>query len=145
MKKESKADTQKIPWQDFIAEVALMHEQGFSDSEISSKFFAACIEGEGVIAELKLSEEYAPGIALEMSPETIRLPKKNKVLRCDHLFLSIDADSSRKWAGCSVGEKIRFMAKIPGSNGPFSAIRLSEYDEEPEVLLIVKSRECELL
>lgn len=145
MTNEFKTKAEAILWQDFIDKVVLMHEQGFGDSEISSHFFGVCIEGEGVVAESKLSEEYAPGIALEMSPETIQLPARNKALRCDHLFLSIDADSSRKWAGFSVGEKIRFRAKIPGSNGPFSAIRLSEYDDEPEVLLIVKSRECELL
>jgi hypothetical protein len=145
MKDESKAKEEIFLWQDFINGVVLLYGQGFSDSEMSLHFFGAFIEGEGVVVESKLSEEYAPGIVLEMRPETVQLPKKNKVLRCDHLFLIIEPDSNRKWMGCSIGEKIRFRARIPGNNGPFSAIRLSEYDEEPEIPLMVKLRECELL
>jgi hypothetical protein len=106
-------------WKNFIDEVALMHGKGFSDSEISLHFFGALIEGEGVVVESKLSEEYAPGIALEMRPETVQLPKKNKVLRCDHLFLIIEPDSNRKWMGCSIGEKYDSGQESPATMDHF--------------------------
>lgn len=132
------------PWQEFIGDIASFFEQGADESEISSRFLGACIEGSGVVLEIKLSEKYASGVALKMSPETIDMPKKHKVLRCDYIFLSVEEGSKRDWVGCRVGETVGFRAKIPGSNGPFSAIRLSEYDGEPEVILMMKLRECEL-
>jgi hypothetical protein len=132
-------------WQKFIEELARLCEQGIKESEISSRFLGVCIEGSGVVLEIKLAERYAAGIALKMSPETVDLPKKNKILRCDYIFLSIDENTKRDWMACSVGQSVRFRAKIPGTNGPFSAIRFSEYDEEPEVLLMIKLRECRLV
>jgi hypothetical protein len=145
MKEEHAVEKNIIQWQDFVSQIASLHAEKMSDSEISSRFFGASIEGEGVLAESKLSEEFAPGLSLEMLPETIEMPNTNKVLRCDHLFLRIESSLSQDWRLCRVGDRVRFRAKIPGNNGPFSAIRLSDFDDDPEVLLIVKMRECENL
>jgi hypothetical protein len=139
------SNSEVISWQEFIEDLARLCERGVEDTEISSRFFGACIEGGGVILEVKLSEKYAPGIALKMSPETVDLPMKNKALRCDYIFLSIEENSKRDWMACKPGEFVRFKARIPAANGPFSAIRFSEYDDEPEVLLMIKLRECKLV
>ncbi len=131
-------------WEEFLAQISMLFDSGKSEAEISDHFAGSSVEWEGVVTEVKLSEEYAPGIALSMHPETFPLAG-GKVMRADYQYLNIDPDRCFDWSQCAVGDKIRFSAKISKSEGPFPAIQISEFDGDLEVVLMIGLYDCALL
>lgn len=123
-------------WEAFVGDVARLFDQGERDIEISKKFSGASVKWEGRVVDIKVDEKFAPGIALSMTPEKYPL-SAGKTLRSDYLFLIINPKEKFAWRNCRVGDKVEFSAKISKSFGPFTEIRLSEYDDDPEVLLMV--------
>ena len=131
-------------WEAFVERVISLFNAGKSEAEISAEFGDVYVEWQGVVSEVKLSEEYAPGVAMAMNAELNPL-KKGKVLRADYLFLNVEPQSASAWAGCKVGDRVSFRAKISKASGPFSEIQLSEFDGDPEVVLMVGLYECEFI
>jgi hypothetical protein len=123
-------------WKDFFRNVATLFDHGERDSEISERFRGARVEWEGRIVDLKLDEEFAPGIALSMNPEEYPL-SAGKTLRADYLFLNITSKERATWRNCKIGNNVKFSARISKSFGPFAEIQLSEFDDDPEVVLMV--------
>lgn len=130
-------------WSSFLKEVAIMFEKGKNELEISNIFCGSEVEWEGRILDIKLDEQYAPGIALEMKPTNV-LMRGGKVLRADYQFLQIEEHPSN-WSNCRVGDVIRFKAKLIDSQGPFPGIEFSTDDTDPEVVLMLALHECELI
>ncbi len=131
-------------WTAFVERVIALFDAGKNEAEISAEFGGSHIEWEGVVSEIKLREEYAPGVAIAMNTKLSPLAK-GKVLRADYLFLNVRSESTSTWAGCTVGDRIRFSAKIAKAPGPFQEIQLSEFDGDPEVVLMVGLYECEFI
>jgi hypothetical protein len=131
-------------WANFLEAIVSLYENGKTEADISLQFEGKRIEGNGRVLEVKLFEEYAPGIALSMQPETISLTN-DRLLRADYMFLNIDADSAHAWKKCKDGDEIRFRATIARSVGPFLSVQLSEFDDDPEIVLMVRLQDCELV
>lgn len=138
------SDSHIYPWVEFVEAIALLYENGKTEADISPQFDGKRIAGNGSILEVKLFEEYAPGIALSMQPETISLAN-DRLLRADYLFLNIDADSAHAWKKCKAGDEVRFRATIATSIGPFPVVQFSEFDGDPEIVLMVGLQECEFI
>jgi len=131
-------------WVIFIDYIVSLFDSGRDEIDISQEFRGGNVEWEGHIAEIKLDEEYSPGVALAMKPETLPM-SKGKVLRADYLFLNTNEKTRSSWSGCRVGDKVKFRAVIAKAAGPFPEIQLSVDDEDPEVLLMMGLYECELI
>jgi hypothetical protein len=129
-------------WTNFLEAIVSLYENGKTEADISLHFEGKRIEGNGRVLEVKLFEEYAPGIALSMQPETTSLAN-NRLLRADYMFLNINADSAHAWKKYKAGDEIRFRATIATSIGPFPSVQLSEFDEDPEIVLMVGLQDCE--
>lgn len=123
-------------WEAFVGDVAKLFDQGERDIEISKKFSGASVKWQGKVIEIKIDEKFAPGIALSMTPENYPL-SVGKTLRSDYLFLIINPKEKSAWRNCRIGDNIEFSAKISKSFRPFTEIRISEYDGDLEVLLMV--------
>ena len=130
-------------WKSFTGNVKKMLEAGASEEEISEQLSGKEVSFSGVIVDIKLEEEYCPGIALNMTPGSLSL-SKGRVLRSDYLFLNINNDS-QSWSKCKLGSCISFNAMITKNNIPFPAVQISEDDEDPEVLLMLGLEDCKLL
>lgn len=131
-------------WSTFIEHIGMLIHNGVSDSEISKKLRDKQVIWEGCIAEIKLYEDHSPGVALSMNPERKAL-SNGKILRTDHLFLNISEGAVSEWAGCKVGDIVRFKATIVKSNSPFLEIQLSECDDDPEILLMIGLYDCHFI
>lgn len=131
-------------WLMFIDYIVSLFDSGQAEIDISQEFSGKSVEWQGYIAEIKLGEEYSPGVALAMKPESVPM-SKGKVLRADHLFLNTNEKTRSSWSGCKVGDKVKFRAVIAKAAGPFPEIQLSVDVEDPEVLLMVGLYECELI
>ncbi|WNO10288.1 hypothetical protein [Teredinibacter sp. KSP-S5-2] len=129
-------------WKDFIKAVVALYEKGRSEQDISSEYSGCSVAWKGIVSDIKLDEEFSPGIAMSMEPETTPM-SKGKVLRSDHLFLNVDENTSASWKGCSIGDSVSFTATISKASGPFPEIQLSEDDEDPEVLLMIGLYGCQ--
>lgn len=138
------ANIELYSWANFLEAIVSLYGNGKTEAEISLQFDGKRIEGNGRVLELKFFEEYAPGIALSMQPETICIAN-DKLLRADYMFLNIDANSANAWKDCKVGDEILFRATIATSSGPFPAVQLSEFDGDPEIVLMVGLQKCEFL
>ena len=123
-------------WLLFIEEIVSLFNSGVSESEISKIFSGREVTWEGTISEIKLNEEYAPGVSILMTPELTKM-KHGKLLRADHLFLNVDNESKADWEKREVGDKVKFTSTIVKSSGPFPEIQLSEDDDDPEVILMI--------
>jgi hypothetical protein len=131
-------------WDDFVKSVATLFDDGESEEGISEKFRGALVEWEGQIVDMKLDEKFASGIAISMTPEEYPL-SKGRTLRADYLFLNVGYKEREAWEKCKVGSKIRFGAIISKAPGPFAEIQLSEFEGDPEVVLMIGLYECNLL
>ena len=131
-------------WGLFIKKVASMFEAGASEVDISKELSGEDVCWEGKITEVKLGEEYAPGVALRMKPAFLQM-NQGKTLRADYLFLNTENVSESSWKECRVGDVVKFKATIRKSEGPFPAVQLSVDDEDPEILLMVRLYERELV
>lgn len=129
-------------WLIFVEYIVSMFNKGVSEDDISKEFSGCKVSWKGVISEIKLDEEYAPGVSISMAPELTKM-KRGKLLRADHLFLNVDEKNKVKWEKFSAGDEITFTARVTKSSGPFPEIQLSEDDEDPEVLLMIGLYECE--
>jgi hypothetical protein len=131
-------------WSMFVREIISMIEAGHGDASISERFNGLVVEWSGVVVEIKLDEEFAPGIAVSMDPEILPI-SSGKLLRTDYLFLNINPSDSSDWKKCIVGDKITFRAKISKAPGPFPEIQLSEFDDDPEIILMIGLYECQIM
>lgn len=131
-------------WMGFVERIISLFDMGKGEIEISAQFGGVQVEWEGVVTDIKLNEEYAPGVAVAMNPGSFPLAK-GKVLRTDYLFLNVDSKSASAWTGCKIGDRVRFRAKISKALGPFPEIQLSEFDGDPEVVLLVGLYDCDFL
>lgn len=131
-------------WSMFLEYICSLFESGQSENEISREFSGKRVIWEGCIADIKLEEEYTPGISLTMKPGAYPL-SQGKILLADHLFLNIDENTIPTWQGCKVGKNIKFSGVIDKTAGPFPEIQLSEDKEDPEILLMIGLYECELI
>jgi hypothetical protein len=131
-------------WKKFVAQIATLYNERKNEIDISAEFSGHCVEFQGVITEMKLDEKFASGIAISMQPENFPLAN-GKVLRSDYLFLNVDPERASDWKKCKVGDRVKFSARINKSPGPFPEIQLSEFEGDPEVILMIGLYECMLL
>ncbi|NOT88816.1 MAG: hypothetical protein HOP03_11610 [Lysobacter sp.] len=131
-------------WDAFVRVIISMIEAGHDEASISERFNGLMVEWSGVIIEIKLNEEFAPGVAVSM--DTGIFPISNgKSLRADYLFLNIRPSDSSDWKNCKIGDRIRFRAKISRALGPFPGVQLSEFDDDPEIILMLGLYECQTM
>jgi hypothetical protein len=131
-------------WLAFTQYIVSMFEGGETEADISEALSGSDVMWVGCISEMKIDEEYSPGVALNMEPAITGMTKGRK-LRSDYLFLNIDDKTVQSWKGCKAGDRVRFKATIAKASGPFHEIQLSEDDEDPEVLLMVGLYDCKLI
>ena len=123
-------------WQSFVAEVISLFEEGFDEEKISRKFTGSEVVWSGEVEDVKVHEEYAPGVAINMHPGLFKVDKSRN-LRADYLFLNVADDGKQLWENIEKGERITFKAVIAKSAGPFPAIQLSVDEDDPEILLML--------
>ena len=85
-----------------------------------------------------------PGVDINMGNELLRM-SNGKVLRYDHIALSVPQKFIENWRQTNIGDTVRFKAKIPLKSGLFPKISLSEFDGDPEVVLMLGLVNCELI
>ena len=130
-------------WYEFSKVVMDALESGMSETDISELFSNKVVNFEGKISAMKLDEEFAPGIGLNMEPATLSMSKGRK-LRADYIFLNIE-ENKDKWRECKEGKTIQFKAKISKVEGPFNEIEIFEDEDEGEVSLMPGFYDCELI
>ncbi|AQA18789.1 hypothetical protein BST95_11615 [Halioglobus japonicus] len=84
----------------------------------------------------------SPFIQLKMP--RIEVPFKDKFLIGDFLalnFTELDDDMVRD---IGVGDPLSFKTRIIESNGPFPGVEVSEFEDEPEILIMLGTRESEI-
>ena len=123
-------------WKNFIASIISLYGKGFNDEKISAEFADSEVVWRGEVDDVKVNEEYAPGVAINMHPELFKINEARN-LRADYLFLNVADDKKQLWKNIKKGEKITFRAVIAKSPGPFSAVQLSIDEDDPEVLLML--------
>jgi len=118
----------QINWESFINSIALDFDKGASDEDLTNKYGGSEVIWEGKITEIKLDEEFSPGVQLEMPKISIPL-NNGKVLEADYLFLNTDAQTKNTWLKAGVGDFVSFKTLISLGDGPFPGISIS-IDEE---------------
>jgi len=131
-------------WPLFLKHVVSLHELGKSEDEISESIGEVYVQWEGRVADIKLNEEYVPGIAITMNPESVPMKDGNN-LRPNYQYLNIDSEKKSTWDQCRLGDYVQFKAKIRKQSEPFPAIQLSKTKEGREVLLMISLYDCELV
>ncbi|MEO0422412.1 MAG: hypothetical protein AAF184_08770 [Pseudomonadota bacterium] len=127
-------DRWKTSWDAFAREVASRFNSGEDDAGLSSRFGGKTVRWFGVIAEMQLSAQYAPGISLRMP--SVRLPVRGDVTYiAEQVFVGTTPELSDAWRDTDVGDEVEFDCEIGAGNELFPGIRVSVFEEEKECFL----------
>jgi hypothetical protein len=119
---------ESLDWGEFVSAVARMRDSGKSDVEISGVFGGRELVWNGVIIEMKLEDEFVPGVAVRMPGAKVTLAHDG-LLQADHLFLNVQPGAVPLWREYEVGQEVAFRVNLSRGTGPFPAIRVSKADD----------------
>lgn len=131
----------KTDWNTFVTRLIELIDSGASESDVSERFHGSDVHWRGDITDVKINEEFAPGISLAMG--TVRAPMANDLFfNANHLFLPVPPDMADSWKNCSVGDSVDFTATIPINEGPRPAIKWVKARTKPEIGLRMQLINC---
>lgn len=131
-------------WTKFLRSLINLYEEGVSEQDISKKYRGTSVEWEGRVKSKAPNENEGFRIAMNLGDEMLPI-KNGKFFRSSHISLNVDKPRANSWMKCQVGDLVRFKGRIPKGTGLFPEIRLSEFEGDPEVVLMLGLIECELL
>ncbi len=128
--------TVMISWKGFVEKAAELINLGGDDVAISRELGSREYTWSGTIQDLKLGEEYSPGVQMKMPEIRINLSNGN-FIKASYLFLNTDSETERSWLTAKIGDAVTFTTTIKAEEGPFPAVQASIDNEDPEVLLLI--------
>ncbi|WP_143732073.1 hypothetical protein [Microbulbifer sp. GL-2] len=130
-----------LSWQEFLRALVDQYLSGADDRDLSAVFGGKEVDWSGVVKSIDLTNEYAPGVSVEMDDPKITLGDSKKLI-ANNVFLNVDGAHKSSWADTQINERIAFSARIRRVNGPFPGVRLSQFESEPEVILLLGLEEA---
>jgi len=130
-----------LSWQEFLRALVDQYLSGSDDHGLSSLFGGKEVSWSGVVKSIDLVNEYAPGVSVEMADPQITFDDSKKLI-ANNIFLNVDDSCKASWADTQIGDLVKFSAFIRRANGPFPGVRLSQFESEPEVILLLGLEEA---